>query len=148
MERGWQWHIAPVCKKCFTYCIKRPKHPACAFSEFIWKHWLVELLKNPWLLCHKIYSAVGDMVCDDNIILFHNGFTSSGEQPEQCILAHNSTTNCRLCSNISQILLLCKTWGYYNKFDSTKSFGAYYWYVTISQCEYMKHGLKHITFYV
>ena len=28
-------------------------------------------------------------------------------------------------SNISQILLLYKTWGYYNKFDSIKSLGIY-----------------------
>ena len=31
------------------------------------------------------------------------------------------TTNCWMYSNISQILLLNKTWGYYNTFDSTKS---------------------------
>ena len=33
------------------------------------------------------------------------------------------TTHCRLYSNISQILLLYKTRRYYNKFDSTKSWG-------------------------
>ena len=36
------------------------------------------------------------------------------------------TTHCRLYSNISQILLLYKTWRYYNKFDSTKSLGVHY----------------------
>ena len=43
------------------------------------------------------------------------------------------TTNFRLYNNISQILLLYKTWGYYNKFYSTKSLRVYYWYVKILQ---------------
>ena len=51
-------------------------------------------------------------------------------------------------SNISQILLLYKTWGYYNKFDSRKSLGVYYWCGKIPQCGYMEHGLKDIKFYV
>ena len=51
-------------------------------------------------------------------------------------------------SNISQILLLYKTWWYYNKFDSTKSLGVCYLRVKIPQCRYMEHGSKHITFYV
>ena len=51
-------------------------------------------------------------------------------------------------SNISQILLPYKTWRYYNKFDSPKSLGLRYWYVKIQQCGYMKHGLKHISFYI
>ena len=36
----------------------------------------------------------------------------SGEQPEQRISSWVITTNCRSCGNISQILLLYKTWGY------------------------------------
>ena len=51
-------------------------------------------------------------------------------------------------SNISQILLLYKTWWYYNKFDSTKSLGVCYWSVKIPQCSYMGLGLKLIMFYV
>ena len=46
------------------------------------------------------------------------------------------------------ILQLYKTWGYYNNFDSTKSMGAYCWYVKIQQWGYMDHGLKDIAFYV
>ena len=46
------------------------------------------------------------------------------------------------------ILLLYKTWWYYNKFHSTKSLGVCYWCVKIPQCGYMEHGSKHITFYV
>ena len=57
------------------------------------------------------------------------------------------TTNCRLYSNISQILLLYKMWQYYNKFDSPKSLGVCYWCVKILQYRYMEHGLKHSTFY-
>ena len=44
------------------------------------------------------------------------------------------TTPCRLYSNISQILLLYKTWRYYNKFDSTKSLGVRYRCVKIPRC--------------
>ena len=51
-------------------------------------------------------------------------------------------------SHISQLLLLYKMWRYYNKFDSTKSLGVYYWCVKIPQCKYMENGLKYITFYV
>ena len=41
-----------------------------------------------------------------------------------------------------------QTMGYYNKFDSTKSTGTYYWYVKIPQRGYMERGLKYIAFYV
>ena len=50
-------------------------------------------------------------------------------------------------SNISQTLLLYKTWGYFNKFDSTKPLGAFYRCVKIPQYGYLGHGLKHITHY-
>ena len=51
-------------------------------------------------------------------------------------------------NNISQILLLYKTWRYYNKFDSPKSLRVWYLCVKTSYCGYMDHGLKHIPFYV
>ena len=51
------------------------------------------------------------------------------------------------CS-ISQILLLCKTWRYCNKFDSSKSLVVCYWCVKIPRCGYIEYGLKHISFYV
>ena len=82
------------------------------------------------------------------IVLFHNYFSPSGEQPKQCISAYKSETNCWLYSDISQILLLYETWEYYNKFDSTKSLRVCYWYVKISQCGKMEHGLEYIMFYV
>ena len=44
-------------------------------------------------------------------------------------------------SNISQILMLYKTWGYYNKFDSL---GVCYWCAKVQQCGYMEHGSKDI----
>ena len=114
MERGWQWHIAAVRKSVF-HIVSKDQNTLLVRLMSLYGN--IDLFKNPWLLYHKIYSAVDDMVCDDNIVLFHNDLTSSGEQPEQCILAHKSTTNRRLYSNISQILLLYKTWGYHNKFD-------------------------------
>ena len=43
-------------------------------------------------------------------------------------------------SNISQIFLLYKTWGYHNKFVSTKSLGVYYWCVKIPRYGYMWPG--------
>ena len=58
------------------------------------------------------------------------------------------TANCRLCSNISQILLLHKTCGYHSKFDSMKSLWVCFWYLQILRCGHMQHGLKYIAFYV
>ena len=44
--------------------------------------------------------------------------SAGGEQLEHRKLAHDKQpASCRLYSNISQILLLYKTWWYYNKFD-------------------------------
>ena len=56
------------------------------------------------------------------LIFLFNNFSPGDEQSEQRILAHKkkNPSNC-LYSNASQILLLYKTWGYYNKFDSVKS---------------------------
>ena len=51
-------------------------------------------------------------------------------------------------SIISQILLLYKTWRYYNNFDSTISLGIRYRCVKIPQCGYIEHGLKDIAFNV
>ena len=78
------------------------------------------------------------------IVLFHNNFSPSGEQPEHRMSYNNQL---RLYSNISQILLLYKMWGYY-KFYSTKSLGVCYWCVQIPQCRHIENGLKYITFYV
>ena len=58
------------------------------------------------------------------------------------------TTNCWLYSNISQILLLYKVWGFYYKFDSMKSLGVYYWHVKMPRCGCVEHGLEYITFHV
>ena len=46
------------------------------------------------------------------------------------------------------MLLLYKTWGYYNKFDSMKSFGPCYVYAKMPWCGCMEHGLEYITCYV
>ena len=51
-------------------------------------------------------------------------------------------------SNVSQMLLVYKTWGYYSKFEPMKSMRIYYWYIKVPQCGYMGHGLRNITFYV
>ena len=81
--------------------------------------------------------------------LFHSNFSPGGEQPEHRKLISSCviTTNCSLYSNISQILLLYKTWGYYNKFDSMKSLVDDRC-VKIPHSRYMGHGLnlvqKHI----
>ena len=56
------------------------------------------------------------------------------------------TSNFRLYSNISQTLLLYKTWEYYK--NDYEILGVYYLYVKIPQCGYMEHGLKDIAFYV
>ena len=55
-----------------------------------------------------------------------------------CIMPNVMTIKFRLYSKISQMLLIFKTWGYYNNLNS----------VTLSQCECMEHGLKGMAFYV
>ena len=51
-------------------------------------------------------------------------------------------------NNITHILLQCKAWRYYRKFDFTKSLGVRYRCVKIPQCGYMEHGLKYKVFYI
>ena len=58
------------------------------------------------------------------------------------------TAKCRLYNNISQILLLYKISGHYNKFDSMKYLGSYHWYVKMSRCGCVVHRWWYITFYV
>ena len=83
------------------------------------------------------------------IDLFHNNFPLAVSSPNTVNwLINVITTKCQLYSNISQILRLYKTWGYYNKFDSTKSLGVCYWCVKIPQYGYVGHGLRLITFYI
>ena len=50
-------------------------------------------------------------------------------------------------SNISQILLIYKSGGIYNKFDIRNHGVICRWCVKITQCRYMGHGLK-LMFYV
>ena len=49
--------------------------------------------------------------------MFHKYFPLAVSSPNN-VWAVSRTINCRLGCNISQILLLYKVWGYYNKFDS------------------------------
>ena len=70
--------------------------------------------------------------------------------PNNIYLLINRTTNCRLYSNISQILLLYKVWVYYNKFDCGIIGGILpiCQYVKMPQCGCVEHGLEYTTFYV
>ena len=81
------------------------------------------------------------------IVLFQSYFFPSGEQPNNVYQLISRTTYCRLYSNMSQMLMLHKVWLYYNKFDSTKSFRVYHWYVQMPRCGCMEHGL-YIAVYV
>ena len=66
-----------------------------------------------WHFCHPVYL----------LVLFRINFTKQWAVRTTHI---NSKVNqLPFFSNISQILLLCKTWGYYNKFDSMKALGIY-----------------------
>ena len=76
----------------------------------------------------------------DLIVLFHNDFFPSTQTMSIC--SYVTTTNYWFHSNISHILLLHKTWGNHNKFDSTKSLTVYYWYVKVPQCGYMEHKIR------
>ena len=75
-------------------------------------------------------------------------FFPVGEHLSNVYKLISRTTNCQLYSNISQILLLYKLLAYYNKFDSMKSIGVYYWYVKMSRCGYVEHGLDYFSFHV
>ena len=81
------------------------------------------------------------------IVLFHNYFSPSGEQPGQRILAYRSEQSNGDCvaifhkycyyikhMGIMSILTLWNPW-------------VCYWYVNIPQYGNMKHGLEYITFY-
>ena len=110
----------------------------CTWYKYLQKY------KNPTLslrcswsnACHeKQGKSEGFDSCDPpsnltQIVLFHNSFSPSWEQPEQRISAYKSeqpTAGCII------IFHKYKTWGYYNKFDSIKSLRVCYWYVKIPQ---------------
>ena len=83
-----------------------------------------------------------------SIFLFHNHFSqavsSSNNVYERISYNNQLPVAYQYFTNIA----ILKMWGYYNKFDYTKWFGLYYWYVKIPQCGYVQHGLQYITFYV
>ena len=78
------------------------------------------------------------------IVLFHNYFSSSGEQPNNIYKLICRTTNCLLYNNILQMLLLYKVLVYYNKFDSMKLLGILL-ICHIAGC--VEHRLENIAFY-
>ena len=121
----------------------------CSSLKFYWSY-----------LCHYIYMYIycfaahraGKMnqmaamcmsLCGLQIVLFHNYFSPSTEQPEQHILAYKQNNQLQVI-----FMLLYKIWGYYNRFDSMKSLGLYYWYVKMPRCGCVHHGLEYITFCV
>ena len=84
------------------------------------------------------------------IVLFQLFFTQRWAARTKLINLQVRTTNCRLYSNISQILLLYKTWGIITNLTlwNWNPWGICYWYVEVPQFGYMEHGLEYITFYV
>ena len=80
------------------------------------------------------------------IVLFHKSFSPSGEQPEQCIIAHKSEQP-TVDSNISQILLLYKPWGIITNLTLWNPWVVCYWYVpvvnfTLQWCQWAPWHLK------
>ena len=115
----------------------------------IWSHYRKYLLNDMALTWNTFFCNVGPIKRNPMhsfipIVLFHNDIPLAMSRPNNFSL-QVMPTNCRLYSNISQMLLLYKTWGYYNKFDSTKWLGVYYWSVKIPQCGYMEYWLKYNT---
>ena len=100
------------------------------------------LMLAPWTLLSGMLWVVNTVKL---IVLSHNDFSSSGEQPE--LRPYVITTNDWFYSNISQIMMLHETCGNYNKFDSAK-LKIYYGYVKIPNSGWMQHGLNDIKFYV
>ena len=66
-----------------------------------------------------------DAKIDVMIVLFHNYFSPSGEQPKQQIVAYKSEQPSASCIAICHNIAAIKAWGYYNKFDSMKTLGIY-----------------------
>ena len=81
-------------------------------------------------------------------IPFHSYFSPAVSSLNNVCQLISRTTNCRLYSNISHILLLYRIWVHYNKFDLMKSLGLDYWYIKMTRCNCEEHGLEYITFYV
>ena len=75
------------------------------------------------------------------IVMFRNDFPLAVGSTNNVYQLMSYKTTCRLYNNISQILLLCKTSGYHDKFHFTKSLEVCYWSLK-------RDGLKYITFYV
>ena len=74
-----------------------------------------------------------------------------GEQPKQHKLARTLQQLTDGCRTIFHKYCCYKKhyhYYHYNKFDFTKSLGAYYWYVKIPQCGYTEHEFKYIAFNV
>ena len=63
---------------------------------------------------------------DNSIVLLHSNFPLAVSSPNTVYYLMGYKNHCRLYINISQILLLYKTWRYYSKFDSPKSLGICY----------------------
>ena len=82
----------------------------------------------PMILVNNDNKAALQLSSSVNI---HNHFFPSGEHPNNVYSLLSRTTNCQLYSNISQILLRYKILGYYNNFDSMKSFG---YFTDIQKC--------------
>ena len=84
----------------------------------------------------------------ESTVLFHNNSSPGGEQPEHRKLAREHDNNQvpivqQYFTNIAAIpnvVVLQQIWLY--------EIIVGYWCVKLPQCGYMKHGLKHITFYV
>ena len=87
--------------------------------------------------------------CLSILVPFHYSFPSSGEQPQQRVLAcqpEEPTVSCiaifqNYCCYIKHVGIITN-WLY------IKSLGISYWYIKIPQCSYTGHGLAHFTFYV
>ena len=102
------------------------------------------------LLCEE--DSQPEPIAKYNAFFFIIIFPLAVSSPNNVYSLISRTTNCLLYSNISQIWLLYKTWGYHNKFESMKSLGGtcMYWYVKMPPCGCVEHGLENtcITFYV
>ena len=106
----------------------------------------------PGLLTHICLTRSRWITKDDNsyaiIIPFYKYFfpyrwTARTPQISSWVM----TTHCRLYSNISQILLLYKTWRYSNKVDYEIIGGYVTGVLKMPQCGFMEHGLKYIDFF-
>ena len=83
-----------------------------------------------------------------SIILFHNYFSLAVSTRTAYISLYAEQSTASFITIFHKYCFSYKVLGYYNKFDSMKSVGVYYWYVKMTRCGCVRHGIGYFSYYV